>query len=152
VTAETLPALNSLLNALATVLLIGGYIAVRRGKWAAHGWIMGSAFLVSAVFLVFYLIHKFYYPNITMDRFPTLGSGWKYFYWFIVLIPHLVLAIVMLPMIALALWSAYERQWARHRRIAKVTIWVWLYVSVTGVLIYWLLYHLFPAIGGAGQA
>ena len=67
-------------------------------------------------------------------------------YFFIILLPHLVLAVVMLPFIGLGLYRAYQRDWIRHKRVNRFTIWIWLYVSLTGVLIYYLLYHLFPSL------
>jgi len=148
--AKLLPTLNAILNGLATVLLVVGYVLIRQKKYAAHGVVMCSAFAVSSVFLFFYLLHKFYYPDIRLrERFPNLPDWMAYIYWFVILIPHLILAVVMLPMIAKGFWHAYKRDWARHRAINRYTIWVWLYVSATGVLIYWLLYHYFPAVSAA---
>jgi uncharacterized membrane protein YozB (DUF420 family) len=145
--AQTLPAINATLNSLSTILLIVGYVLIRRGKWREHGYVMAAALVSSAVFLVGYLAHKAMYPNFSIvERFPNLAAGWRYFYWFAVLIPHLILAVGMLPFIGLGLWHAYKRDWARHRRINRWTLPIWLYVSVTGVLIYWLLYHLFPTL------
>ncbi len=66
----------------------------------------------------------------------------------LILFPHILLAGVMVPMIGIALWRAYNRQWSRHHRIAVPTFWIWFYVSVTGVVIYWMLYHLFPSLKG----
>jgi uncharacterized membrane protein YozB (DUF420 family) len=147
VSAQTLPAVNSLLNAVAAILLVLGYVLIRHRKYRAHGWVMSLAFGVSSAFLIGYLYHKYHSPNITMDRFPTLAWGWKHFYWWVILVPHLTLAIVMLPMILRTFWHAWRRRWDRHQRLARWTIGIWLYVSVTGVVIYGLLYHLFPAIG-----
>jgi uncharacterized membrane protein YozB (DUF420 family) len=134
-TAETLPAINATLNGLSTILLITGFVLISYDKWRAHGYVMLAAVVSSALFLVGYLAHKAMYPNFSIvDRFPNLSVSWRYAYWFVILIPHLILAVAMLPFIGLGLWHAYKR------------IWIWLYVSVTGVLIYWLLYHLFPAL------
>jgi putative membrane protein len=145
---DLLPTINASLNALATVLLCVGFVLIRRKQYRAHGIVMSSAFAVSAIFLVCYLIHKFYKPDIRLrERFPDLPAAWAYFYWFVVLLPHLVLAVAMLPFIGLAFWHASKRAWDKHRRITRWLVWVWLYVSVTGVVIYLLLYQLFPAIG-----
>jgi putative membrane protein len=145
--ASTLPTLNAALNGLATLLLIVGYVLIKQKKYKAHGIVMSSAFFTSAVFLVFYLLHKYYYPDIRLrERFPDLPSWMAYVYWFVILIPHLILAVAMLPMIFLGFLHAFNRQWDKHRAINRYTIWIWLYVSATGVLIYWLLYHYFPAV------
>lgn len=144
---DRLPAINASLNGLTTILLIVGFVLIRRGKWRAHGIMMLSATFVSTLFLVGYVVHKLFHYDIRLSqRFPNLGSGWRYTYWFVILIPHLVLAVVMLPFIAKGLWHAYRREWRAHRLTNRWTIWIWLYVSVTGVLIYYLLYHLFPRL------
>jgi uncharacterized membrane protein YozB (DUF420 family) len=144
---DLLPTINATLNSLATILLCAGFILIKQKQYRAHGIVMTSAFVTSAVFLVFYLLHKFYRPNFEVRaRFPNLADAWVYFYWFVVLIPHLILAVAMLPFIGMAFWHAYNRAWEKHKRITRWLVWVWLYVSVTGVLIYALLYHLFPAL------
>ena len=146
-TAETLPAVNAFFNGLSTLLLVTGFILITYDKWRAHGIVMLGAVVSSSLFLVGYLVHKWYFPDIRLStRFPNLSDAWKYTYWFAILIPHLILAVAMLPFIGLGLWHAYQRNWVAHRRINRFTIWIWLYVSVTGVLIYWLLYHLFPTL------
>ncbi len=148
----TLPTINAALNSLAATLLIIGYVLIRQKKYAAHGIVMISAFITSSVFLFFYLLHKYYFPDIRLrERFPNLPNWMAYIYWFVVLIPHLILAVAMLPMIAIGFWHAYMRQWQKHRAINQYTIWVWLYVSVTGVVIYFLLYHYFPAVSQTNQ-
>lgn len=150
--AQTLPAINATLNGLSTILLIVGFVLIKQGKWRQHGYVMAAALVSSAVFLAGYLTHKYIlrYEDVRISaRFPNLGSGWRSFYYFVVLIPHLILAVGMLPFIGLGLWHAYKRDWAKHRRINRWTLPIWLYVSVTGVLIYWLLYHLFPTLNAA---
>lgn len=144
---ERLPAINATLNGLSFILLCVGFVLIKQRKWKEHGIVMSAALISSALFLVGYLVHKVYYPDIRIStRFPNLGPGWKYTYLFAILIPHLILAIVMLPFIAKGVWHAYKREWAKHRAVNRYTIWIWLYVSLTGVLIYYLLYHLFPAL------
>ena len=76
----------------------------------------------------------------------TYLPGWLRSIYLAILFPHILLAAVMVPMILMTLLRAYRRQWTRHRRIATPTWWIWLYVSVTGVVIYWMLYHLFPSL------
>jgi uncharacterized membrane protein YozB (DUF420 family) len=142
VTAESLPALNAALNATSTLLLITGYIAVKRRHYRFHGWTMALAFAVSTLFLIGYLAHK----AISGDRSSGLAPGPLRTFYFAILIPHVILAIVMVPMIVTVLLRAYWLQWEKHRRLARLTFPIWLYVSVTGVVIYWMLYHLFPTI------
>lgn len=142
-TAETLPLLNAILNGISTVLLITGYVMVLQRRYRAHASMMIAAFVTSSLFLIGYIAHKIMYEN----KSPDLEAGpLAYFYWFVILLPHVVLAMVMVPMIVTTLLRAYWRQWDKHRRIARPTFWIWLYVSVTGVIIYWMLYHLFPGM------
>jgi uncharacterized membrane protein YozB (DUF420 family) len=145
VTAEALPALNATLNGISTVLLITGYRFIRRRQIRAHAWTMGIAFITSTLFLIGYLTHKF----TSGDRTSGLEAGWLRTIYFAILIPHVILAMVMLPMIVTTLFYAWRRQWNKHRRIARPTFWIWLYVSVTGVIIYWMLYHLLPSLKAA---
>lgn len=143
IAAEDLPAINATLNGISTILLITGYVFVRRKQYRAHATLMISAFAVSTLFLIGYLAHKY----ISGDKSSGLESGaLKYFYLLVILAPHVILSMVMVPMILLTLLRAYQRRWDAHRRIAKPTFWIWLYVSITGVVIYWMLYHLFPSI------
>jgi uncharacterized membrane protein YozB (DUF420 family) len=97
---------------------------------------------VSAAFLTSYLTYHYKVGH----KSSGLEPGPLRTVYFAILIPHIILAGVMVPMILLTLWRAYRRQWERHRRIARPTFWIWLYVSVTGVVIYWMLYHLFPTM------
>ncbi len=143
---EQLPALNATLNGAATLFLIVGYLAIRRRRYRTHGWCMSVAFAFSALFLVGYLAHKFvYHGEKTTKMFPGLPGALKVVY-FLILVPHLILAMVMLPMIVTVFLRAYWFQWEKHRRLARWTFPIWLYVSATGVIIYWMLYHLFPTM------
>ena len=139
---ELFAALNSGLNGLSTLLLIAAYVLIRNRKYAAHGWTMGAALTSSAVFLASYLYSKFTYGEVSTG----MPSGWFKTFYLVVLIPHVILAILMLPMIGITLWRAYNRQWVKHRAIARPTWFIWTYVSVTGVLIYFILYQWYPAI------
>src|SRR4051812_31734268 len=96
---DTLPAINAAFNGLSTLLLITGFVLIRRGKWRAHGITMLAATVSSALFLIGYVAHKaiLHGVDIKMSRFPNLSHAWKYTYWFAILIPHLVLAMAMLP-------------------------------------------------------
>lgn len=139
---ELFAAINSGLNGLSTLLLIAAFILIRNRKYAAHGWTMGAALLSSAAFLAFYLYSKFKYGEVSTG----MPAGWFKTFYLIVLIPHVILAIGMLPMIFVTLWRAFNRQWDKHRRIAKPTWFIWTYVSITGVLIYFILYQWYPAL------
>ena len=153
-TVDTLPPINAALNATSAVLLVTGYLLVRRGSYRAHAGMMISALGVSSVFLVFYLWHKQLlhaatgsYNTSTADVSPAI---WRHLYLWVLLLPHLVLAMAMVPMILTTVFFAATRRWAQHRRIARPTFWVWLYVSVSGVGVYFVLYHLFPHLRGGG--
>lgn len=143
IAAEHLPPINATLNGLSTILLITGYVFARRKQYRAHATLMISAFVVSTLFLIGYISHKY----LSGDKSSGLESGaLKYFYLLVILAPHVILSMVMVPMIVITLLLAYRRKWNWHRRLARPTLWIWLYVSITGVIIYWMLYHLFPSI------
>ena len=135
------PHINAGLNATSGVLLI------KRGRWRAHAGTMILASLVSAAFLACYLIYH-YKAGEQSTKQMTWLPPWLRIIYLLILFPHLLLAFVMLPMIIMTHYRAYRRQWQRHRKIAKPTFFIWLYVSVTGVVIYWMLYHLFPSMKG----
>ncbi|MCC7343443.1 MAG: DUF420 domain-containing protein [Deltaproteobacteria bacterium] len=133
---DSLAALNATLNATAAILLFLGWRAVRAGKVARHRAFMGSAFLVSALFLVSYLT-RFYLTGT--HRYP--GTGAMRTIYLSVLLTHTVLAAAV-PFLAIrTIYLALKDRVAAHRKIARVTLPVWMYVSVTGVLIYFMLYH-----------
>lgn len=139
-------AFNSALNGLATVLLVAALVMIKRRHYSAHGTLMVSALVVSAVFLLSYLYSKWLYGEVTTGMMGgDAVPGWARGLYLAVLIPHLIAAIGMLPMIFMAVWHAYRRQWAKHRRIAKPTWFIWFYVSVTGVIVYFMLYHWMPS-------
>ena len=138
---EELPALNATLNALSAVLLTLGWILIRRGQWRAHAVCMVAALITSTAFLTCYLIYHFG-VQLTM-RFTHPGPV-KWFY-YVMLFTHVVLAIAVLPLVIMTVIRAARRQWDRHRAIARWTMPIWLYVSVTGVLVYFMLYQWFPS-------
>src|SRR5690242_26554 len=145
---QTLPPLNATLNALSAVLLVTAYVFVKRRNYRAHASLMISAFVVSCVFLCFYLYHKHLLvlatgsPETSSEnvRPILLRDAYRY----ILLLPHVLLAMVMVPMILTTFFFAATRRWAAHKKLAHPTFWIWLYVSITGVLVYFTLYHLFP--------
>lgn len=135
-----LPHLNAALNSLSAVLLVCGFIFILRRNVTAHLASMIAAFVVSALFLVSYLI---YHAHVGSTRFT--GEGLVRPVYFFILITHIILAAVILPLILLTLRRAWRGEYARHRRIARWTFPLWLYVSVTGVIVYFMLYHLYPS-------
>ena len=146
-TVQELPAVNASLNGLATVLLVAGYVLIKRRRVSVsavryHAAFMIATVAVSAAFLTSYLTYHYKVGH----KSSGLEPGPLRTIYFAILVPHIILAGVMVPMILLTLWRAYRRQWDKHRRIARPTFWIWLYVSVTGVVIYWMLYHLFPTM------
>jgi uncharacterized membrane protein YozB (DUF420 family) len=138
-TIANLPLLNAILNGVSACLLSSGYVAIRRQHIALHKACMLSACIFSVLFLTSYVIYHF---HIGSRPFP--GQGVIRAVYFAILIPHTILAIVIVPMVLLTLYRALTSQWPRHRRLARWTLPLWLYVSVTGVIIYLMLYHLYP--------
>ena len=134
-----LPAVNAALNALSACLLIGGYACIRRGQRAAHQRCMLAAFLVSVLFLASYLTLRYF---AGMTRFE--GQGWIRPVYFTILLSHTVLAAGIVPLAIVTMARALREEHARHVRVARWALPLWLYVSITGVIIYWLLYHLYP--------
>jgi uncharacterized membrane protein YozB (DUF420 family) len=134
---KDLPAVNASLNALATVLLVTGYILVRQRKLIAHRNVMIAALVCSALFLTSYLI---YHAQVGSVRFQ--GQGPARTVYFTILITHTILAGLVPFLAGITVWRAYRKQYARHTRIARWTLPIWLYVSVTGVVVYWMLYRM----------
>jgi protein SCO1/2 len=139
-----LPLVNACLNGLATVLLLLGLRAIRGGQRERHEHLMKAAFAASAAFLVSYL----YYHGVVQRQYgPTRfnGEGALKVAYYVLLVSHVVLAIVNLPMVLRTFWLAHRERWDAHRRLARWTFPLWLYVSVTGVIVYLVLYPLNPA-------
>jgi len=137
VTLSDLPALNATLNALSAVLLTIGWFLIRSRRVTAHRRCMIAAFVTSSLFLVSYVT---YHAQIGSRPYP--GTGAMRVVYFSVLIPHVVLAAVVLPLAIGTLRRGLRRDDARHRRLARVTLPLWLFVSVTGVVVYVMLYRL----------
>jgi uncharacterized membrane protein YozB (DUF420 family) len=133
-----LPLVNASLNGVATVLLIVGYVCIRRQRIAAHRAVMIAAFSTSVAFLISYLI---YHANAGSRPFP--GRGAIRMIYFTILITHVVLAAAIPPLAGVTLWRAYHGRFDRHIRIARWTLPLWLYVSVTGIVVYWMLYRMY---------
>ena len=133
-----LPALNASLNALASVFLVTGYVLIRRGRRDAHKRCMLMALTTSALFLISYVI---YHANA--GSVPFRGVGTIRVVYFAVLIPHVILAATILPLALVTATRGLRGDYSRHVRIARWTLPLWLYVSVTGVIVYLMLYHLY---------
>lgn len=132
-----LPALNALLNTSSAVLLVAGYRLIRQGRREAHRKAMTAALIVSALFLTSYLV---YHAQAGSVRFQK--TGWIRPVYFSILISHTILAACVAPMALITVWRAWKGRFDRHRRLARITLPLWLYVSVTGVLVYLMLYRL----------
>lgn len=141
-TIQEIPALNAALNATATVLMTAGFVFIRRKRIAAHRACMLSAGFVSALFLVGYVAHKILVRGV---HTPFGGEGWIRGIYFIMLMTHIVLAMAIALLVPRTFYLALTGQIDRHCRWARWTFPIWLYVSVTGVLVYFFLYHWWPA-------
>ena len=133
-----LPTVNATLNSIAGVFLLTGYIAIKNNKKELHIKMMIAALITSAAFLTCYLIYHYHVPS---KKFPDLGFIKTIYY--LILFPHIILAAAMVPMILKTFWHAYKQEWEKHKKIARITFPIWMYVSVTGVLVYLMLYHWF---------
>lgn len=132
-----LPAVNATLNAIAGVLLVCGFVMIKRGRIQTHRRFMLSAFATSALFLVSYVI---YHANVGSKPFG--GQGAIRYVYFAILFTHVVLAAVILPMALITLTHGLRARFDRHVPIARWTLPIWLYVSVTGVIVYLMLYQM----------
>ena len=135
--SRLLPAVNASLNAASALLLTAGFLFIRRKKVAAHRACMTAAFTVSALFLVTYLTHHALHGS---TRFQ--GAGMARFLYFAILVSHTALAVAIVPLALRTLFLARRDRIPEHRRLARWTLPLWLYVSVTGVVVYWMLYQI----------
>lgn len=132
-----LPAVNATLNALAALLLVTGYVLIRRRQWIAHRNVMTAALACSVLFLTSYLI---YHAQVGSVRFS--GTGTPRTVYLAILLTHTVLAAAVPVLAGITVVRAWRRRYPQHRRIARWTLPIWLYVSVTGVVVYWMLYRM----------
>lgn len=133
---SALPTLNAILNASTALLLLFGFLAIKRGLQARHKKLMLSALVCSALFLSSYLL---YHAQVGSVPYPY--HDWTRPLYFIILIPHSILAAVMVPFIIIAVIHALKGRFAKHVRITRWLWWVWMYVSLTGIAVYVMLYH-----------
>jgi len=143
---EVLPHVNASLNALATVLLVAGYVLIKLRLEAAHKWMMLACFGVSIIFLTCYLTYHFNIPGGS-KRFPSYPPDVVRYAYRAILLTHIVLAVAV-PFLAVAtIWLGLADRRQTHRRLAWWTFPIWLYVSITGVVVYLMLYQLYPPTG-----
>ena len=131
-----LPTVNALLNATSAVLLTAGYVFIRRRRVAAHRACMLGAFAVSVLFLICYVVY-----HAHAGSRPFTGQGWIRPVYFILLVSHVLLAAIIVPLALTTIFRGLSAEFDRHKRIARFTLPIWFYVSVTGVVVYLLLYH-----------
>lgn len=136
-----LPGLNAALNGLCGALLLAGFAFIRRRRIDAHRACMGAAFATSALFLASYVTLHLYVGST-----PFPGSGWVRAVYLSILVSHAVLAAAVVPLAIVTLYRALRGDFEGHARVARRTLPVWLYVSVTGVVVYLMLYHLYPQV------
>jgi putative membrane protein len=135
-----LPHLNACLNGTSALLLIAGYSFIRSGKIAAHRTCQVTALAVSIIFLASYLTYHF---NHGSTRFT--GQGLVRPFYFTILISHTILAVVIVPLVIITFYRAFRQDFVRHRKIARITLPLWMYVSITGVVVYLMLYQIYPS-------
>ena len=135
-TLEQFPALNASLNATTAVLLLTGWGLIKTGRREAHRWTMVAAFLCSAAFLACYLWYHFHVGSVRFQKTGPIRTVY-----FTILLTHTILAVLVLPVILRTLYLAAKERFEEHRRAARWAFPIWLYVSVTGVTIYWMLYR-----------
>ncbi len=135
-----LPHLNACLNGTSALLLFAGYSSIRSGKVVLHRTCQVSALVVSTLFLCSYLTYHYYHGT---TRFQ--GTGLSRPIYFTVLTSHTILAIVIVPLIIVTFYRAFRMDFVRHRKIARITLPLWFYVSITGVIVYLMLYQIYPS-------
>jgi putative membrane protein len=134
-----LPALNATLNGTSAISLLIGYYFIRQKKITAHKLCMIIAFGASTLFLVSYLVYHYHVGSV---RFT--GTGWVRTLYLAILISHSLLAALIVPLAVTTFFRAWKERFEKHKRVARWTLPLWLYVSVTGVVVYWMLYQLYP--------
>ena len=137
---EWLATFNAVLNGIAAVLLVAGWVLIARGNWKAHRAVMIAAFSVSTIFLISYLAYHYLVGHVSFG-----GQGLIRVVYLGILVSHIILAVAV-PVLAVAMFVlAFRGRWHRHRQLGKVTLPIWLYVSVTGVIIYFMVYVFYPS-------
>jgi putative membrane protein len=137
ITVRDLPTINAFLNSVSAILLVWGYTLIRRKRIQQHRRVMIAAFTASVLFLICYLVYHYHVGSV---RYP--GTGFLRTVYLTILATHTVLAAAVAPLAAITLIRGLKSRFDRHRRIARWTLPIWLYVNVTGVVIYWMLYRM----------
>jgi len=137
ISVSDLPSLNAALNSLSAIFLLTGYLLIKSNRISAHRACMLSAFVCSTVFLISYLVYHYQVGSVPFKR-----QGWIRTVYFVILITHTILAATVVPLALITLRRALKGRFDAHRRIARWTFPIWLYVSVTGVVVYVMLYKL----------
>jgi putative membrane protein len=140
ISASQLPDLNAALNSLSAAFLLAGFLFIKSKNIKAHRACMLAAFASSTLFLVSYLAYHYQVGSV-----PFKGQGSVRALYFVILLTHTILAVVVVPLALITLSRALKNKFDAHRRIARWTFPIWLYVSVTGVVVYWMLYWLVPS-------
>jgi uncharacterized membrane protein YozB (DUF420 family) len=136
VNLSVLPTVNAVLNASAALVMLAGFVAIRQRRIAVHRACMLTAVGFSLLFLCSYVTY-----HLQAGSRPYAGGGWLRTLYLSILFTHTVLAVAILPLVSTTLYRALRAEFTRHARLARVTFPIWLYVSVTGVVVYWMLYH-----------
>ena len=139
-TIHDVPAVNATLNGLSAIFLAAGFLAIKRGNKIAHRNCMITAFCTSVIFLACYLTYHAMVKTVT----HFVDPAWFRPIYLTILATHTILAVVIVPLILMTLWRTKQQDFAAHKKIARWTWPLWIYVSVTGVVIYLLLYRIFP--------
>lgn len=137
---EDLPAVNAVLNSLSALLVSTGYVAIKKSQVRLHKVCMLAAVAVSAIFLTSYLYYHFVVRGGEPTRFT--GEGWLRLAYFAILLSHTILAVAVAPLVLITVYLGLRDRIARHVRLARWTLPLWLYVSITGVVVYWMLYQM----------
>ncbi|HEY3129055.1 MAG TPA: DUF420 domain-containing protein [Acidobacteriota bacterium] len=134
---QNLPTVNAILNASSAILLAVGYFCIRSGKISAHRFLMGSAFCSSTLFLISYLTYHYYAGSKHFQKSGVIRSVYLS-----ILFSHTLLAVIIVPLALITVSRALRGDFQKHKKIARWTFPLWMYVSVTGVIVYWMLYRL----------
>ena len=140
--AQSLVHLNAILNAISVAFLSLGYVFIKRGDWKKHRTMMVSALVASGLFLVSYVIYKL---NSGFAKFGGEGAI-RYFY-FTLLFIHVVGAVAIVPLVPITVFRAWREQFDKHKKIAKITWPLWMFVGISGVVVYVMAVHIYPTIG-----
>jgi uncharacterized membrane protein YozB (DUF420 family) len=146
-----LPTVNAGLNATCTILLLVGYVAIKQRQIGLHKCCMVAALVVSATFLATYLYSHIDLETMRWKSTPFTGPSEIKPIYYTILISHIVLAAVIVPLALFTAWQGYQDRLQRHVKVARWTLPLWLYVSVTGVIVYLMLYQIYPATGSGVQ-